>query len=210
MSNFDFIAMFTASVPMTDHAHVRSASRFARGRTQVSHASSFRRTQRVCGIVLTTLALSGCQRVSVQKLQADYILCADELQMRTQDLIALRDEIAEVWDFALKQKRANKLKIAVNWMHKNDPDARLKKLLESVSDVQTRLQDLGRYSTDPTHKQWHDDLAEIFSMFDLGVTNAREVPRGTLGAFKEETEQLRVELLTRLSALSITLKVPTS
>lgn len=156
------------------------------------------------------LTLSGCNRMSVQQLQSEYIRCADELEMRTQDLIALRDEIAEVWDFAIKQKRANKLTIAINWMHKNDPDARLKKLQESVSDVQTRLQDLGRYSTDDTHKQWHDDLAEIFSMFDLGVTNACEVPRGTLGAFKEETEQLRVELLTRLSALSITLKVPTS
>lgn len=191
-------ATLTSRIQVTQQA--RPKNRVQPNRAQLSRTTT----------LLTVLLLIGCNRLSVQELQSRYIQCADELELQTQDLIALRDEIAEVWDFAIKQKRANKLKIAIQWMHKNDPDARLKKLLDAVGDVQTRLQDLGRYSTDSTHKQWHDDLAEIFSMFDLGVTNARDVPRGTLTKFKEETEQLRVDLLTRLSALSITLKVPTS
>lgn len=160
---------------------------------------------------LTALsAVSGCSGMSVQELQSGYVTCADELELRTSEMVALRDEIAGVWEFAIKHDRAQNIQQAVKFLHARDPKERLKKLDAAVEDVRTRLQDLGRYSTDKTHEEWHHDLAEIFAMFERGVTNTRDAAGSSLGSFKAETEKFRVDLMTRLSALSITLKVPTS
>lgn len=164
-------------------------------------------------ILLTLLlfGLFGCSSgKSVQELQKGYVDAADELELRINDMIEMRDELAEIWQFAIDQKRGKNVQAMFRFYHDNDKKDRLKHMEAAVVSVQTQLQDLGLYSSDPTHKEWHRDLADIYAQYTRGVNNTTDGKGSTLASFKAETEKFRVDLLTKISTLSITLKVPTT
>ena len=76
--------------------------------------------------VMCVLCASGCGGMSVQELQSGYVRCADALELRTREMVALRDEIITVWEFAIQHKRAESMQQAVKFLHAKDPQGRIK------------------------------------------------------------------------------------
>lgn len=177
---------------------------------------------RILSLSLGLLLICGCQderpaRVEIAnvpfvesnigEIQATYQQLVADLQTHMEQTVAVRTEITDVWQFAVREERSHRLEQAFTFFHTHDPEQRLQKLRQQRDHMQQQLTQLGAGQQSSLVRNWHRGTTDLLA-HNSALLDGCQSPTGTAAEFAGHTQSLKHAFTEDLAALRTLLDSP--
>jgi len=124
---------------------------------------------------------------NIHEIQAVYQQHVADMEAHMQEVVAVRGEIAALWDFAIQEERSHRMEQAVAFFHTHDPEQRLQTLRQQRDAIQQQLTQLDTGQKSSLVRNWHRGSKNLLAHYSALVDGSQSLGQLSQLEFTQQT-----------------------